>query len=90
MKQSKNYLMLIGFISALMFTSVFARTISFEQTVGAQTNSPKQWETAVIRGTSLPESVQGSVNMRGEEGWELVTVVQTKEGSFVAFLKRRK
>lgn len=90
MKQSKNYLMLIGIISALMIAAVFARTFGFEQPVSAQTNSPKQWETAIIRGTNLPESVQGSVNMRGEEGWELVTVLQTKEGNFVAFLKRCK
>jgi hypothetical protein len=90
MKQMKSFLMLIGVISAIVFGAIISKTINFEQNVGAQTNSAKQWETSVIRGTNLPESVQGVVNLRGEEGWELVTVLQTKEGNFVAFLKRRK
>lgn len=82
--------MSIGIVLALVFVALFSKTITFERAVEAQTNSPKQWEMMVVRGTSLPESVQGGVNMRGEEGWELVTVAQTKEGNFTAFLKRRK
>jgi hypothetical protein len=82
--------MLIVIISASIFAASFAKPFIFEQTVGAQNNSLRHWETAVIRGTNLPESVHGSINMRGEEGWELVTVLQTKDGNFVAFLKRRK
>ena len=90
MRQTKSYLMAIGLVSALIFGAFFSQTINFERAVEAQTNSPKQWEMMVVRGTSLPESVQGGVNMRGEEGWELVTVAQTKDGNFTAFLKRRK
>ncbi len=76
---------------ALIIGALFSKTIAFERAVEAQqTNSPKQWEMMVVRGTNLPESVQGGVNMRGEEGWELVTVAQTKDGNFTAFLKRRK
>lgn len=90
MQKTKNFLMLIGIISTFLFGAIITKTASFEQKVEAQTNSPKQWETMVIRGINLPESLQGSINMRGEEGWELVTVLQTKEGNFVAFLKRRK
>ena len=84
MKQAKSFLMLIGVISALVFGTIVSETITFEQNVGAQTNSSKQWETSVVRGTNLPESVQGVLNLRGEEGWELVTVLQTKDGNFVA------
>lgn len=90
MKQMKSFLMLIGVISALVFGAIISKTITFEQNVGAQSNSSKQWETMVVRGGNSPEGLQGSVNMRGEEGWELVTVLQTKEGNFVAYLKRRK
>jgi hypothetical protein len=90
MRKANNFLMLIGIISAFIFGAIAANNLNFEQRVGAQANQSKQWETMVIRGTSLPESLQGSINMRGEEGWELVTVLQTKEGNFVAFLKRRK
>lgn len=90
MKKTKSFLMLTGIMSALFFGAFFSQTITFEQNVGAQTNSPKQWETMVVRGGNLPEGLQSSVNVRGEEGWELVTVLQTKDGNFVAFLKRRK
>ena len=90
MKQAKNFLMLIGIIPAFIFGAIATKTLNFEQSASAQTNSVKQWETMVIRGNNMPEGLQGSVNMRGEEGWELVTVLQTKEGNFVAFLKRRK
>lgn len=90
MKQTKSFLTLIGIVSALVFASIFSNTIAFEQKVEAQTSAAKQWETMVVRGTSLPESVQGGVNMRGDEGWELVTVVQAKDGNYVAYLKRRK
>jgi hypothetical protein len=90
MRQTKSYLMAIGLISALIFGTLFSQTITFERAVEAQTNQSKQWEMMVVRGTNLPESVQGGVNMRGEEGWELVTVAQTKDGNFTAFLKRRK
>ena len=90
MQKTKNFLMLIGVISAFFFGAIITKTVSFEQRVEAQANSPKQWEMMVVRGTNLPESVQGGVNLRGEEGWELVTVAQTKDGNFTAFLKRRK
>jgi hypothetical protein len=90
MKQTKSLFMLIGIVSALIFATIFSKAITFEQKVEAQTNTQKQWEIMVIRGTGLPESVQGGVNMRGDEGWELVTVVQSKEGNYVAYLKRRK
>jgi hypothetical protein len=90
MQKTKNFLMLIGIISAFFFGAIITKTVSFEQKVEAQTIQSKQWETMVIRGTNLPESLQGPINIRGEEGWELVTVLQTKEGNFVAFLKRRK
>jgi hypothetical protein len=90
MKQTKSFLMLIGIVSAMVFGAIVSKTISFEQNASAQTNSQKQWETMVVRGGNLPEGLQGGMNMRGEEGWELVTVLQTKDGNFVAFLKRRK
>lgn len=90
MRQTKSYLMAIGLISALIFGTLLSQTITFERAVEAQTNQSKQWEMMVVRGTNLPESMQGGVNMRGEEGWELVTVAQTKDGNFTAFLKRRK
>ena len=89
MRQTKSFLMLIGIVSALVFGVLFSKTITFERAAEAQTNSSKQWETMVVRGDKTPEGLRGSVNMRGEEGWKLVTVLQTKEGNFVAYLKRR-
>lgn len=90
MKQTRSLLMLIGIVSALVFAAMFSKTVTFEQKVEAQTSQTKQWETMVIRGGSSPEGVQGAVNLRGDEGWELVTVVQTNDGNYVAYLKRRK
>ncbi|HEX8265654.1 MAG TPA: hypothetical protein VF596_09630 [Pyrinomonadaceae bacterium] len=90
MRQTKSYFMGVGLVLALVLGAVFSQTIAFEQTVEAQSNQTKQWEIMVVHGTDLPESVQGGVNIRGAEGWELVTVQQTKEGNFMAFLKRRK
>ena len=90
MRQAKSYLTAIGLLSALILGALFSQTITFERAVEAQNNQSKQWEMMVVRGTDLPESVQGEVNMRGEKGWELVTVAQNKDGNFTAFLKRRK
>ncbi|MDQ3799333.1 MAG: hypothetical protein M3384_07785 [Acidobacteriota bacterium] len=90
MQRTKNFLTLIGIISAFVFGAVIAKTGVFEPTAQAQASQSKQWETAVVRGGSLPEGLQGAMNLRGEEGWEPVTVLQTKDGNFVAFLKRRK
>ncbi len=90
MRQAKHHYMAIVLVFALIVGALFSQTITFERAVEAQGDQSKRWEMMVVRGTNVPESVQGGVNMRGEEGWELVSVVQTKDGGFTAFLKRRK
>ena len=88
MKKIRNIVVALGIVAALTVAVLLSNVISFAQPTEAQTI--KQWETAVVRGTGRPESLQGAMNIRGNEGWELVDVVETKEGNFVAFLKRQK
>ncbi len=91
MKQTKSFFILMAVLSAFVFGAVISETIGFERSASAQqAGSSKRWETMVVRGIGMPESLQGSMNMRGEEGWEPVTVLQTKDGNFIAYLKRRK
>jgi hypothetical protein len=90
MRQTKSFLMSAAVVSAFFFGAVISRTVEFERSAGAQANTAKQWETTVVRGGSMPEGLQGAMNMRGAEGWEPVTVLQMEDGNFVAYLKRRK
>ncbi|HEY0049366.1 MAG TPA: hypothetical protein VGB68_08790 [Pyrinomonadaceae bacterium] len=87
MSKLKSYLVAAVLFAFLLAAWALANNFPTAQ---AQSLSDKQWETSVVRGGSLPEGLQGVLNTRGEEGWELVDVVQSKDGNYVAFLKRRK
>lgn len=90
MNKIKNIIIAISLFAFLTVGIVISSVVFFERSAQAQTNPVQKWETLVLRGTTLPESLQGVMNIRGEDGWELVSVVQTNEGNFVAFLKRPK
>ncbi|HEX9961669.1 MAG TPA: hypothetical protein VGB00_12085 [Pyrinomonadaceae bacterium] len=90
MSKLKSYLVAAALFAGLFAAWALANNFLAAQLAQAQSLSDKQWETSVVRGGSLPEGLQGVLNIRGEEGWELVDVVQSKDGTYVAFLKRRK
>lgn len=91
MKSIKKYFAVVGLIAVLTAALFLLNVFSFTEITNAQIKPEKQqWETVVIRGGAQPEGLQGVINIRGEEGWELVQVVQSKDGNYVAFLKRRK
>lgn len=91
MKSIKSYVVATGLVAGLVGMMFLLNTFSFVHPTSAQTKLEKvQWETTVVRGDSSPEGLQGVMNMRGQEGWELVQVIQSKDGNYVAFLKRRK
>ena len=89
MLRFKHFYIVLVLFAALAVGSIVSRVPSIETSAGAQERSVQKWETMVVRGGSTPEGLQGGINMRGEEGWELVDVIETKQG-FVAFLKRPK
>ena len=90
MKQQKSFLMLIGIAAALIFGAIFSNMATIERAVEAQNGAARQWETMVMRGGNSPEDLYGALEKRGAQGWELVTVLQSRDGNFVAYLKRRK
>lgn len=90
MKKIKSIIIAISLFAVLSVGIVISSVFSFEQSAQAQTKPVQKWETLVLRGITMPESLHGVMNIRGEDGWELVNVVQTNEGNFVAFLKRPK
>ena len=91
MKSIKNYFVAAGLVAGLAGMMFLLNMFSFVNPTNAQTKLEKrQWETTVVRGDSSLEGLQGVMNMRGQEGWELVQVIQSKDGNYVAFLKRRK
>jgi hypothetical protein len=90
MSNLKKYFMAAALSAVLVATWTLANSFPAATTVQAQSISDRKWETAVVRGGSLPEGLQGVLNLKGEEGWELVEVIQSKDGNYVAFLKRRK
>jgi hypothetical protein len=91
MKSIKKYFVVIGLVAGLATMSLLLNVFSFTESTHAQIRPEKQqWETSVVRGGAQPEGLQGVLNIRGEEGWELVQVIQSKDGNYVAFLKRKK
>lgn len=57
--------------------------------VGAAART-QRWETHVEVGNNSSGDLVGRVNKLGDQGWELSTVVETRDGNLVAFLKRAK
>lgn len=90
MNKIKSIIIAISLLAVLTVGIGISSVFSFEQSAQAQTRPVKKWETLALRGNTMPEGLQGVMNIRGEDGWELVSVVQTNEGNFVAFLKRPK
>jgi hypothetical protein len=91
MNSIKKYFVATGLVAGLAALLVLLNVFSFVEPTNAQNkNETRQWETLVVRGGSLPEGLQGVMNIKGEEGWEPVQVIQSKDGNYVAFLKRRK
>lgn len=52
------------------------------------TTSMTTWEYLTI--PLIPHNTKAILDMHGEEGWELVTVVPGPNGGLVAYLKRAK
>jgi hypothetical protein len=91
MKSIKKYFVAVGLVAGIAAALFLVNAFSFVKTTNAQIKTEKQqWETSVVRGGAQPEGLQGVLNIKGEEGWELVQVIQSKDGNYVAFLKRRK
>ena len=94
MKKLKGYVVAAILVAVLLAAGLVASSDLFAAPAQAQeeekVKSAKQWETTVVRGGAVPEGLQGVLNIKGEEGWELVEVIQARDGNFVAFLKRRK
>lgn len=90
MKKLKSYIAATFLLTGLLAAWFLTGNLLGAPPVQAQGKSDKTWETLVVRGGALPEGLQGVLNSKGGEGWELVEVIQTRDGNYVAFLKRRK
>ena len=91
-KRADSIVLLITVLVGMAVSS----KISVMQPAQAQTTMTRRreghakWESHVLRGNSSLGDLQGRMNVLGEEGWEVANVLQTKDGDFVAFLKRPK
>jgi len=90
MNKIRNALMIALLVIAVLVGITASSSFSVTQSAQAQTNNMAKWESYVETGNSSLADLQGRMNRLGEQGWEVVNVVQTKDGNFVAFFKRPK
>ncbi len=88
MNKTRNALMVALLVIAVLVGMTVSNSFSVTQPAQAQTNKMAKWESHVETGNSSLGDLQGRMNRLGEQGWEVVNVVQTKDGNFVAFFKR--
>ncbi len=90
MNKTRNALMVALLMIAGLVGMIALSSFSVTHPAQAQTNKMAKWESHVETGNSSLGDLQGRMNRLGEQGWEVVNVVQTKDGNFVAFFKRPK